>query len=74
MGRKTTPRKDLTMRKRRFLAALDLAGHTQTSWAAQEGITVTHLYLVLSGQRESARLLAKVDAFIAEQLAAASAA
>jgi predicted transcriptional regulator len=59
-------------RKQRFLAALDIAGLTQESWAAREGITYQHLYMVLKGERESQSLMDRIDAFVIEQLRAAS--
>lgn len=61
-------------RKQLFLGALDFAGKTQEQWAEEAGVTYYHLYLVLKGERDSAPLWEKIDAFIAEQLAAASAA
>ena len=61
-------------RKERFHAALKLAGMTQGEWAERRGITHQHLVYVLAGTRESASLLADVDAFIAEQLTAAASA
>lgn len=61
-------------RKQLFLGALDFAGMTQEQWADQAGISYQHLYLVLKGERKSPPLCEKIDAFVAEQLAAASAA
>ena len=61
-------------RKQLFLAALNIADLTQEQWAEDAGVTYFHLYLVLKGERESAPLVEKIDAFIAEQLAAATAA
>ncbi|AHG92102.1 hypothetical protein J421_4635 (plasmid) [Gemmatirosa kalamazoonensis] len=55
-------------RKRRFEAALKLAGETMESWAQKQGISYGHLYFVLSGQRESARLSRLIEAFIADHL------
>jgi hypothetical protein len=52
-------------RKAKFLAALDLAGVTGRDWAASQGVDYSHLYRVLTGERESARLVGEVDAFIA---------
>lgn len=63
-----------SIRKNRFRAALMLAGMTQREWAAKRGVTEQHVIYVLRGSRESASLVADVDAFIAEQLSAASAA
>jgi DNA-binding XRE family transcriptional regulator len=70
MGRKVTREKE--MRKRRFAAALALAGLTREEWAAQIGISSKHLYYVLRGERDSATLDAKVDAFIEEHLTVAA--
>ena len=72
MGTKSSAHKGT--RKRRFLAALDLAGLTQGEWAAREGISANHLYLVLHGKRESRSLIERIDAFADEQLASANAA
>lgn len=55
-------------RKARFRAALALARMTETSWATEHNITRQHLYHVLKGERDSATLNAKIDAFIARQL------
>ena len=61
-------RKHRTSRKAAFKAALALAGTNQREWAAGEGITAGHLSLVLAGERESERLTAKIDAYIARYL------
>lgn len=50
-------------RKARFRAALALAQLTQEQWAEQNGVTASHLSRVLAGERDSMRLLEKVDAF-----------
>jgi hypothetical protein len=57
-------------RSARFKAALALAGVTVDEFVAQHEIDVTpsHLYAVLRGDRESATLLEKVDAFIEKYL------
>lgn len=49
------------------MAALRIAGLTQTEWARQNGVTQGHLSQVLSG-RESRKLTEKIDAFAAKQL------
>lgn len=54
-------------RKARFMAALRIAGLTQTEWARENGVTQGHLSQVLSG-RESRKLTEKIDAFAAKQL------
>lgn len=52
-------------RKELFLVALSRAGLSASAWARQEGgVSHTQLGLVLEGDRESARLTAKIDAFI----------
>lgn len=56
-------------RKAQFRAALAVAGKTAQEWAADHGVTVTHLNYVLAGERESPRLNAALDAFIREQTA-----
>lgn len=58
----------MSPRRKRFRAALDLAGHTQESWATTVGVTAGHLSQVLGGKRESAALTEKIDAFILEHL------
>jgi hypothetical protein len=55
-------------RKARFRAALGLAGTTETAWADANKVTRQHLYLVLKGERTSAPLIAKIEAFIGQQL------
>lgn len=55
-------------RKSAFRAALALARMTQVDFARAHGVTPGHLSLVVNGERESARLTAIVDAFIAEHL------
>lgn len=61
-------------RRRRLDAALKLNGMTRTDFAASVGVAKSHLSMVLNGQRESGRLTAKVDAYIAEHLPATSSA
>lgn len=55
-------------RKAAFDAALAAAGKTQKQWRAERvpPVSQPHLYLVLTGERQSASLLADVDRFIAE--------
>jgi hypothetical protein len=53
-------------RKRRFDAALKHAGMTGLAWCRANGVEYSHLYRVLTGERESGRLSAKIDAFLAE--------
>ena len=53
-------------RKAQFAAALTYAGLTRRQFAASRNVTPEHLGYVLAGTRESARLVAEVDAFIAE--------
>lgn len=55
-------------RKQRFAAALALAGITQAEFADRNEVNPGHLSKVVNGERDSLRLLAKVDAFIAKQL------
>lgn len=55
-------------RKALFGAAIALAETTVKAWAAEQNVTPQHLYHVLSGERESASLVEKVDAFIAQHL------
>lgn len=41
---------------------------TAKEWTEREDVTETHLYAVLKGERDSNRLVAKIDAFIAKHL------
>lgn len=52
------------LRKKQFRAALALAEMTQEEWADKQEVDSSHLSRVLSGERESATLCEKVDAFI----------
>lgn len=61
-------------RKQRFKAALALAGMKSQDWASQHDVTVQHLNMVLNDARESATLVAEVDAFIEQFLPASVAA
>lgn len=73
MAKSATGRKKETPvsgRKRRFMAALRLAGLTQTTWGKANGVTQGHLSQVLSGRR-SKRLEALIDAFSAQYVEAA---
>ena len=56
-----------TLRKRYFRAALALAEMSVTQFARMQGVSQFHVYKVLAG-RESARLEAEIDAFIAARL------
>lgn len=54
------------IRRARFKAALKLARLTAKKWCAAEGgVTDTQLYAVLKGDRESEKLLGKIDDFVA---------
>lgn len=53
-------------RKKRFRAALALAGKSGSQFATELGVSSTHVYLVLVGQRESPRIDAAIDALIAK--------
>jgi hypothetical protein len=55
---------DMARRKTLFKAALALAETTQGAWAVENGVTPTHLSLVLTEKRESQRLLNLIDAYI----------
>ena len=52
-------------RRAQFKVALIRAGLTAKAWAALKGVSPTHLYLVLDGERPSERLNAEIDAFMA---------
>jgi len=54
-------------RKRFFRAALALSEMTVGAFARLQGVSPTHVYAVLAG-RESGRLEAEIDAFIAAWL------
>jgi hypothetical protein len=56
-----------TIRKR-FRAALGLAGITQGGWAIANGVTSGHVSQVLSGIRASAKLTNKIETFITQHL------
>lgn len=66
--------RELEARRKAFRKALALAELTMEKWCAEEGITYGHLYHVLSGRRESASLMRRVDAFCAQYRPAGSAA
>lgn len=51
-------------RKRFLKAALAYEGMTIGEFCEMQNVTRTHLHLVLSGERESMKLTAAVDAFI----------
>lgn len=53
-------------RKARFKAALTRAEITLKQWAENEGITATHVHMVLAGVRQSASLLERIDSFAAK--------
>lgn len=55
-------------RRKRFKKALALAELTMGQWCEREGLSSGHLYQVLSGRRESASLVERVDAFTAGYL------
>lgn len=55
-------------RKARFRAALGLASMTANEWAAEHDVTPGHLSHVVSGNRDSDKLIAQIDAFIAKHL------
>lgn len=54
--------------RKRFRGALGLAGLTQGDFAQRCGVTSGHLSQVLSGDRDSASLMQKIEAFIAQHL------
>lgn len=56
------------LRRKRFRKALALAELTMGQWCEGECISYGHLYHVLSGRRESASLIERVDAFAAKHL------
>lgn len=58
-------------RRKRFKAALALAGLTLAKWADKEGVTRQHVNEVLKGERVSAPLNEKIDRFIESYLVAA---
>lgn len=56
-------------RKARFRAALGLARvPSAAAWARENDVTPGHLSQVLDGKRESLKLVARIDAFIAKHL------
>lgn len=60
--------KQRRQRKQRFQAALALAGMTQADFADKHEVDPGHLSKVLGGERQSKKLSAKVEAFIAKHL------
>lgn len=60
----------LTVRKRKFKAALAWAGITQGQWAAQQGVTPSYVSHILTGFMESKTLTDKIDEFTAKQIKA----
>lgn len=60
-------------RKKDFKAALAYAEMTVKQWCQENSVTPPHLHLVLTGQRESARLIAVVDEFIEKHSQSAAA-
>jgi gp16 family phage-associated protein len=55
-------------RRKRFKAALALAGVSLAKWAEAEGVTRQHVNEVLSGKRVSAPLNEKINEFTARHL------
>lgn len=55
-------------RKKRFLAALAMAGMSMREWATKNDLTAGHVSQYLSGKRDSAVLDERVDAFTAKHL------
>jgi transcriptional regulator with XRE-family HTH domain len=62
---------DPELRKRRFRAALAMAGLTAAEFAESVEVTPTHLSFVLSGKRNSARVAEAIDQFIKRHKVAA---
>lgn len=55
-------------RKRAFKAAIAHADKTIGEFCADQGVTRTHLHYVLTGERDSVKLNAAIDLFIAEHM------
>lgn len=55
-------------RRAEFKAAIAIARTTIGAWCYAHNVTTGHLYQVIRGDRESPPLVAKIEAFIAEQL------
>lgn len=51
-------------RKSAFKAALLLSGHSMTTWAETQGVTLQHLSSVLHSRRDSNRLNTEIDVLI----------
>ena len=60
-------------RRKRFRAALALAGRDAKDFAKDAGVGGAHLSQVLHGHRESAILVEKIEAFIEKHLGAVAA-
>ena len=56
--------------RKHFRAALALTGQTQDSWAKAHAIAPSVLSMVLSGKRENAAILEKIEAFTTKHGAA----
>ena len=66
----TSTMRALDVRRKRFRAALALAGLSLKQWAEREGVTRQHVREVLIGARVSAPLNEKIDEFTQQYLAA----
>lgn len=63
-GKRTSPTiVESVERRKRFRAALALAGMDAQDFAEMVAVTPAHVSMVLSGKRESEVLCAKIDAF-----------
>ena len=58
----------LAIRKRRFKAALALAGITQTQFGKRVGVTQTYVSKILSGKHASLRIELAIEAFTKKHL------
>lgn len=52
-------------RRKAFAIALIHAGKTAKGFAEEQDVSESHLHMVLSGRRESDRLVEAIDVFIA---------
>jgi hypothetical protein len=59
-------------RKARFHAALALARMNVDQWAAEQGVSANHVYMVLRGSRTSQRLTDAIESFADETLSRAA--
>lgn len=66
------PTDAVAARRRQLRAALALRGMTSKAFIHSLGVTTTHFYAVLAGERESAKIDAAIRAVIADTFPSSS--